>query len=112
MVTMLETDKLLFEFLYEVYREKLILGIDEITESDINIFFKNKQSQSEIVAGWKDYTIKKLGQCYTAYLYDTGLINLINGKRMILKSLLDIELENCLKKYEKEHIIRALTGVD
>lgn len=112
LIAMLELDKLFFEFVYEVYREKLILGMEEIMDSDINIFFKNKQSQSEIVASWKDYTIKRLGQCYTAYLYDAGMINLIDGKRVILKPLLDIDLENCLRKYEKEHIIRALTGVD
>lgn len=112
LIAILELDKLFFEFVYEVYREKLILGIQEIMDSDINIFFKNKQSQSETVASWKDYTIKKLGQCYTAYLYDVGMINLIEGKRIILKPLLDIDLENCLRKYEKEHILRALTGVD
>ena len=43
-------DTLFFDFVYEVVREKMILGSDELTDADIRIFFKNKQEQSEKVA--------------------------------------------------------------
>lgn len=110
--SLLETDKLFFEFVYEVYREKLILGIPEIADSDIRIFFSRKQEQDKTVAGWKDYTFKRLGNCYTQFLYEAGLLDSSKGTKNIVKPLLDIDLENGLRKYEKEHILRALTGVD
>ena len=34
-------DTLFFDFVYEVVREKMILGSDELTDADIRIFFKN-----------------------------------------------------------------------
>ena len=48
-------DTLFFDFVYEVVREKMILGSDELTDADIRIFFKNKQEQSEKVASLQDY---------------------------------------------------------
>lgn len=45
-------DTLFFDFVYEVVREKLITGSNEFSDSDINIFFKNKQLQDEKVAKW------------------------------------------------------------
>lgn len=110
--SLLETDRLFFEFVYEVYREKLILGSTELTDSDFSIFFKRKQEESSKIAEWKDYTLKKLSTCYAQFLCEAGLIENVKGNKKILKPLLDIDLENCLRKYEKEHILRALTGVD
>lgn len=57
-------DTLFFDFVYEVVREKMILGSDELTDADIRIFFKNKQEQSEKVASLQDYTLHRLGSCY------------------------------------------------
>lgn len=50
LVSSLAYDSLFFEFVYEVIREKLILGADTLTDSDIRIFFKDKSLQDERVA--------------------------------------------------------------
>ena len=42
--------------MFEVYREKNILGIPIIEDADVNIFFKNKEIQSEDIAAWTDGT--------------------------------------------------------
>lgn len=60
-------DTLFFDFVYEVVREKMILGSDELTDADIRIFFKNKQEQSEKVASLQDYTLHRLGSCYKTH---------------------------------------------
>lgn len=39
------TDRLLFELVYEVYRDKLYMGGTNISDADLNIFFKNKQDK-------------------------------------------------------------------
>ena len=83
-------DTLFFDFVYEVVREKMILGSDELTDADIRIFFKNKQEQSEKVASLQDYTLHRLGSCYKTQLYEAGLLesNQANSTRKILKPIL------------------------
>ena len=111
LIAVMQTDSLFFDFVYEVYREKLILGIDELADSDVGIFFKNKQLQSEKVAKWTDYTLKRLGTCYKTMLMEAGLIDQGTGMRKILKPILDKALEECLKVKGMETTLRALTGV-
>ena len=111
LIAVMQTDSLFFDFVYEVYREKLILGIDELADSDVGIFFKNKQLQSEKVAKWTDYTLKRLGTCYKTMLMEAGLIDQGTGTRKILKPILDKALEECMKVNGMETTLRALTGV-
>ena len=49
-------DTLFFEFMYEVVREKFILGVDELTDTDVSIFFKHKRVKDEKVETWTDQT--------------------------------------------------------
>ncbi|GIP20674.1 DUF1819 family protein [Paenibacillus sp. J22TS3] len=111
LIAIMMTDSLFFDFVYEVYREKLILGSDELDDSDIRIFFKNKQLQSEKVAKWTDYTLKRLGTCYKTMLMEAGLTDRSTGNRKILKPILDLKLEQCLKDNGMKLILHALTGV-
>lgn len=111
LIAIMMTDSLFFDFVYEVYREKLILGSDELDDSDIRIFFKNKQLQSEKVAKWTDYTLKRLGTCYKTMLMEAGLTGRSTGNRKILKPILDLKLEQCLKDNGMKLILHALTGV-
>lgn len=111
LIAVMQSDSLFFDFVYEVYREKLIIGINELADSDLRIFFKNKQIQSEKVAKWKDYTLKRLGSCYKTMLMEAGLIDRRTGKRKILKPIIDRSLEDCLKINGMEVTLHALTGV-
>ncbi|MFR1371100.1 MAG: BrxA family protein [Eisenbergiella massiliensis] len=43
LVTILRTDRLFFEFVYEVYREKVILGTSIMEDTDVNVFFTKKR---------------------------------------------------------------------
>jgi hypothetical protein len=110
LISVLKTDKLFYEFLYEVYREKVIIGIMELEDSDISIFFKNKQAQDETVASWKDYTLKKLRNSYINYLRDAGLIFENESKKEITPPILDVALERYLQSQNEQYIVKALTG--
>lgn len=111
LIAIMNTDTLFFDFVYEVYREKLILGSDTLTDSDLGVFFKNKQVQSDKVAGWTDYTLKRLGACYKTLLMEAGMIDRALGERTLLKPILDIGLERRLKDTGMELVLKALTGV-
>lgn len=112
LVTILRTDRLFFEFVYEIYREKVILGIEIMEESDVNVFFTRKEAQSELIAGWKDSTKRHLRSCYLNFMTDANLLTVIDKKKMITPPILDIALERYLQSVGEEVLVKALAGVN
>lgn len=111
LIAIMQTDSLFFDFVYEVFREKLVIGFDELTDRDISVFFKDKQLQSDTVAKWTDYTLKRLGAYYKTVLTEAGVLSRGTGTRRILKPIMDQALEDCLRNNGMELVIHALTGV-
>lgn len=110
-ITVIRGDRLFFEFVYEVYREKNILGYDVIELSDVNTFFRNKTLQSESFAKWKDTTYRKVRQVYLNFMTDANLLRKEKSKHLITPPILDIALEQYLTANGEEHILKAITGV-
>lgn len=104
-------DTLFFDFVYEVVREKMIIGSNELADSDVRIFFKDKQRQDEKVAGWTEATLIRLGRCYKTMLYESGMIDKSKQTRKILKPILDPVMRCWLEAQDMEIFIKALTGV-
>ena len=104
-------DTLFFDFVYEVIREKMIVGSNELTDSDLRVFFKDKQQQNEKVAGWTDATLVRLGRCYKTMLYEAGIIDKTKTARKILRPILYPELVEWLRENDMDAYIKALTGV-
>lgn len=111
LICILRQDRLFFEFINEVYREKAIIGSEELSASDINIFFKNKEVQSETVAEWTDATKKRVGSCYFNFMTDANLLTVEGKEKKITPPLLDIALERYLEANEETAILKAITGV-
>lgn len=112
LIAIIRSDRLFFEFIFEVYREKNIIGTQVLEDTDANIFFKNKEIQSEDIAAWKDTTKRKLRQVYFNYLIDANLLTVVDKKRTITPPILDIALERYLEACGDSAIIKAITGVD
>ena len=104
-------DTLFFDFVYEVIREKLIVGNNELTDSDVRVFFKDKQQQNEKVAGWTDATLVRLGRCYKTMLYEAGIIDKAKTARKILRPILDPDLVRWLEQNNMGAYVKALAGV-
>ena len=104
-------DTLFFDFVYEVIREKMIVGSNELTDSDVRVFFKDKQQQNKKVAGWTDATLVRLGRCYKTMLYEAGIIDKSKTVRTILKPIFDPELSRWLEQNDMAIYEKALTGV-
>lgn len=104
-------DTLFFDFVYEVIREKMIIGTNQLSDSDVRIFFKDKQIQNEKVAGWTDITLNRLGRCYKSMLYEAGMIDKAKGFRKIFKPILAPEFQQWLDGHGMRIYIKALTGV-
>ncbi|MCI8646867.1 MAG: DUF1819 family protein [Firmicutes bacterium] len=112
LIAVLRSDRLFFEFMFEVYREKNILGIPVIEDADVNIFFKNKEIQSEDIALWTDGTKRRLRSIYFNYLTDANLLTVVDNKKTITPPILDIALERYLDACGDGAIIKAITGVE
>lgn len=111
LVSVMASDTLFFDFVYEVLREKMIIGINELPDSDVRVFFKDKQIQNEKVAEWTDATLNRLGQCYRTMLYEAGVIDKSKNTRKIFKPILAPEFHRWLDAQGMGIFINALTGV-
>jgi hypothetical protein len=102
----MKTDKLFFEFMDEVIREKLEL-MDLLERKDINIFFTSKSEQNVKVAGWTEKTIDKLKQVYIKLLLESGIMT---DKRTgtIKRLLIDENLRDHLKHIGDTQYLRMM----
>ncbi|SUY48142.1 Putative inner membrane protein (DUF1819) [Clostridium putrefaciens] len=106
----IKTDRLFFEFMNEVYKEKLLLRELFLRDKDFNTFFQSKREQSEKVASWTEYTFKKLKQVYVRILFECGLIENQKGDRKIKTPILDSEVKEYLYKIGDKKYINAIVG--
>lgn len=111
LVAAMAYDTLLFDLVYEVVREKMIVGSNELNDSDIRVFFHAKQEQDEKAAKWTEQTIGKLSTSYKSMLYEAGLTNKAKNIRQINKPILEREMEQWLEGHGLGVMIKAMTGV-
>ena len=110
LISIRKTDLLFFEFVYEVYRGKIIVGEKTIENRDMNTFFDEKASQSDVVSGWSEAGIQKLKNCYLRNLADAGLME--STKTRVLKpALVNYRLEEMLEKHDMGAYLNAVKGV-
>ena len=105
------TDSLFFEYMYEVHREKLIIGSSSFEDSDIRIFLKNKSEQSEKVAGYTQQTKRRLATAYKTYLIAANLLIEEKGNWVYNRPILDIRLEERMREPDLYPYLKALMGV-
>jgi len=109
-ISIMATDLMLFEFVYEVYRDKVRMADTELMDMDFNVFFSNKMKQSEKVAGWSDSGIYKMKQTYAKYLLEAGLIEKTGNNKKICKVYIDQEIRDMIIRNNMEKFLFALTG--
>ena len=111
LIAVVNSDRLFFEFLNEVYREKCILGFDTLENADINTFFRNKSVESEDLANWKETTFKQVRNHFFNFLEDANLIQKDGDRYILTPPIMDIALERYLQYNGKESLLKAITGV-
>lgn len=107
----LKTDRLFFEFINEVYKEKILLKDLFIRDKDFGVFFQNKREQSEKVASWSEYTFKKLKQVYIRILFESGLIANQKGDKEIIVPIIENEIKEYLYSIGDKVYINAVLGI-
>lgn len=110
-ISIMLTDRLLFELVNEVYREKLRYAEEKIKEADINIFFQAKSKQNEKIAQWSEAGKKKLKQTYLKYMLEAGLLKEGDkGCKIVTRPYIEENLRRELISDHLEKYLYALTG--
>ena len=111
LVAAMTYDVLFGDLVYELVREKMIIGSNELADSDLRIFFKDKQQQNDKVAKWTEATIKKLMVTYKSMLFEAGVTNKAKDIREIYKPLPDPAMEGWMKEQGMMYQLKAIMGV-
>lgn len=111
LVATMTYDVLFGDLVYELVREKMIIGSNELADSDLRIFFKDKQQQNDKVAKWTEATIKKLMVTYKSMLFEAGVTNKAKDIREIYKPLPDSAMEGWMKEQGMTYQLKAIMGV-
>ena len=114
LITVMTTNRLFFEFVYEVYRNKLIVGDTSIDLKDGNIFFAQKETQNDDLASWNETTKKRLRSLFLNFLIEADLVKWADDKkqkRIVNRVFITMELENYLKATNMS-IYKAIAGVN
>lgn len=106
--SILKTDRLFFEFMKEVYKEKIHLKDYILTDKDFNVFFRRKAEQSEKVASWQDYTFYKLGQVYKRILTEAGFIKSVGKEIEIVPQIIEEDVAEHLKEINEAAYLEVL----
>lgn len=71
--SILKTDRLFYEFMDEIIKEKFQTNNYSIERKEINAFFAYKAEQDEFLRSWADSTVQRLKQVFLKILEDVGI---------------------------------------
>lgn len=72
--SIMKNDRLFFELMNEVVRERIWANDLHLDKMDINVFITAKKEQNEVVDKWSDETIAKIKQVIFKILSEVGLL--------------------------------------
>lgn len=110
LLSIMGTDKLFFEYVYNSYRNELLLGTKEYNPGIVMKFLKEKAEQNEEVAKFSETTLKRMQGTYGNYLKEAGLLEEKNKEILYGKVYLDYELEKLLRENNMEIYVKTLKG--
>ena len=110
LLSIMGTDKLFFEYVYNSYRNELLLRTKEYNPGIVMKFLKEKAEQNEEVAKFNETTLKRMQRTYGNYLKEAGLLEEKNKEILYGKVYLDYELEKLLRENNMEIYIKTLKG--
>lgn len=109
LISILNNDKLFFEFMHEVFREHILLGDLTLKDRDFDIFFDNKSYQSEIVENWTDDTVARLKRGYRNMLSEAGVLDTSKKEKVIVIPFVDLKLQQLLENNDFGPYLFAIT---
>ncbi|MDT3699411.1 MAG: DUF1819 family protein [Thermincola sp.] len=95
-LALMKADRLLFEFMYEVYADKFRSGHNEIAEKDFLEFIERKAQNSDAVAKWTPNNLVRVRNTYKNILCEAGLAKRAGDLLLIQKPIIDPQVRKLL----------------
>jgi hypothetical protein len=103
----MKTDRLFFEFMNEVIRDKFERNDYHLERKDVNVFITSKAEQDETVAAWTEKTVDRLKKAYFKVLFDAGILR-DRKTGELSRILMDQELKRHLVSIGDVAYVRAM----
>lgn len=109
--TIMKTDKLVRDFLFEVYKDKLLMRKEYIEKFDIDNWYEEKCILSKILRERTESTAAKLKQVIMKILQDSGLVIKEKNRFKIVRPLLREKYISMLDKKGDIEYAKAIGGL-
>ena len=91
--SIIRTDLLFFEFMRDIYSDKVLIGQTVISDSEITGFLACKTNESEYMQKWTSNNIVRVKNTYKKILRDAGLVKPDGADLLITKPINNDELK-------------------
>lgn len=109
-VLVMLTDHAFYQFMDEVFREKLIMGLKELQDSDLIGYIHELQQTDERIARWTDAAVVKVRDNYKHILKEAEFISDLGTTRQIVRPILNEAMGAFLKEEGLTPIYKILAG--
>lgn len=99
-LALMKADRLLFEFMYEVYASKFHSGYNEIADKDFHDFIERKIQNSNAVAKWTPNNLIRVRNTYKNILCEAGLAKRTGALLLLRKPILEPHFRKLLDAEE------------
>ena len=110
-LALMKADRLLFEFMYEIYSDKYHSGHNEITEKDFLEFIERKAQNSNVVAKWTPNNLVRIRNTYKNILCEAGLAKRTDNLLLIQKPVIDQQMCKLLEAEDRAYTSALLLEV-
>ncbi|WP_312102866.1 DUF1819 family protein [Pygmaiobacter massiliensis] len=110
-LALMKVDRLLFEYMYEVYADRFHAGFDEITDKDFLDFIERKAQNSAVVAKWSVSNLASVRSKIKSALCDAKLAKRNGNALLIQRPIIDDTFRVLFDETDKVYIKAMLMEV-
>jgi hypothetical protein len=100
-LALMKSDRLLFEYMYEVFADKFNAGHTEISDKDFVDFIERKAHNNDTVAKWSTENLINIRGKIKNALCEAGLAKRKDGFLEIQRPIIDNELRNLFNESDR-----------
>ena len=106
----LQADQLYYEFMREIYLEKILLLQKDLAKKEVINFLYTKAEQSEVVAKWADNTKERLAVGFIQMMRESGFILSNHEEHQVKRPFINQSVGEYLRKNGIKPIVEIMLG--
>ena len=110
-LALMKSDRLLFEYMHEVFADRHYAGHNEITDKDFLDFIERKAQNNETVAKWSSPNLANIRGKIKSALCEAGLAKRSGDYLLIQRPIVDDGLRKLFDEADKEYARAMLVEV-